>query len=509
MTVFKYVIWSFLLIFSVESGFSQSIRISEIDEDKGALESILVIDSNEFIIATKEYTATKEYFFFKRYDGTQLLDKHRLLSEYKDRSINYKKFEIVSDTLSAFFSIANLETFEYYCQKFDLLGFPIDDPQYLTSIPRMSNKSWNNGGVLFSPDKSNYLIYCVLFDQTAHSKVFHYEHFSSSGKLLKRGEIAASKKADDIAFDDVWLTNNGKIAISEYVFLDKQFGERKSNRRMDVVRLHVIHGELSNTIILVPPQDEYLTHVEIEFKGNSISGTGIYCVKNDHFKGLFSFYIPDWNAKSDEIVVKNFPRMQSVPLTAFDLRFSNKKQNPLQSKIHVCNDMKLLNTFYHADSLVYVWERIATIVHKNSESYMGRDILIVKAFQDSILNCSVIPKSVVSGYGEMINLMSYTELTSPNEITILTNDYADLYDVSGNYIVDSPKLKRNRILKSPFGVVEIKYHLTNGSYDRKMLFDNTVFEVTATPVIWQKLTPHKMLLQFSEFGKYRFAYWDF
>ncbi len=487
--------------------FSQNLQISELEADKGILQNVLIKDSSRFVIVTTELQGVKEYRFLKSYSQLTLLAKQRLPDKFNENWIDYKSFAFISDTLSVFFCVRNTETFDYYVQQYDSLCLAVDDAKLIVSVPRFSNKSWENGNVLVSPDGSNYIIYQLFTEQGSQIKSLSYMQFSGSNALISDGEIQGVKKATDVSFEDVWLTNNGKIIVSEYVLLDKVLNERKSNRRMDAVRLHVIQKNASNVITLLPPGNEYLTKIKCVFDDHSISGLGVYCTEKDHFSGLFSFSVSD--TISSDVVVKLLPREQSVELTELDLRFSNRHQKTIKSKKYVCKDMKLLETFYHKDSLIYVWERVATIVHKNTESYLSTDLLLVKVHNDSIISCVVLPKSTTSNFGNAQNIMSSVRQSKENELVFYFNDYTDLYTAAGEYVSDSPKLKRDRLIKPAFGVIEVRYNLDNKSYERKMLFDRTVFELTAAPIFWKTIDTNKMLLQFSTYRNYRFAYWSF
>jgi len=507
MNFHKYIFCFFLFFLSSSRLFSQNLQISELEADKGTIQDVLISDSNRFVLVTTEFQGAKEYVFLKCYTQLELSAKQRLSNEYDGKSIVYKSFAFINDTLSAFFCLYSAETFDYYVQRYDSLCLAIKEPEFIVSMPRGSNKSWESGNVLVSPDGSTFLVYGISTEQTSGTRSFRYFHFSSANTLIREGEIEGVKKANDVSFEDIWLSTNGKIVISEYVFFEKLPNERRTNRRMDFVQLHVISKNVSNRIKLVPSADEYLTKIKCVIGDHSISGLGVYCTEKDHFSGLFSFSFSD--TVSNDVVVNILPRTQSIELSDFDLRFSNGKQKSVQSKKYVCKDMKLLKTVYHNDTIVYVWERVATIVHKNTESYLSTDLLLVNVYKDSILSCVVIPKSTESSFGDAQHIMSYVGQPSENSLVFYFNDYADLYNSTGSYLADSPKLNRKRIILPEFGVVEVKYNLVEKTYERKMLFDRTVFELTAAPVFWKAIDSDKMLLQFSSYRKYRFAYWNY
>jgi len=510
MMILRYgFVFSLSLLYSLCT-FSQELQISQVEKTRGSVNNVVVIDTNSFVLITTEFQGIRTYQALRSYSETTFTGTQRLPDQYNGKDISYKSFEVLNDTLSGFFCVTNTETFDYYLQQYDSLCFAVNDPKFIISIPRFSNKNWENGNVLISPDKSTYLIYCTFADEVLNKESFYYAGFSVAGhKSIYENEIQGMKLAPDVSFEDVWLMNNGKVLVSEYVFFEKLINERKSNRRMEAVRLHVStpHSKSPRIITLVPPNEEYLTHVECVVSDNSVSGTGVYCIENDHFNGLFSFFVTD--TVSSETVVKLLPRLESIELSGLDLRFSNRHEYPAQSKKYVCNDMKLLDISAHGDSTVYVWERIATMVHHDVRSYLSTDLLIEKVYKDSILYCKVIPKSTVSEFEEGKNVRACVRRPNDNEVIIYFNDYIDLYNSAGEYLAESPKLKRNRIIKPPLGVVELRYHLTDNTYQRNMLFDNTVFEVAATPVLWRTIDANQILLQFATHGKFRFAYWKY
>ncbi|MGV3612807.1 MAG: hypothetical protein ACO1N0_17735 [Fluviicola sp.] len=467
---------------------------------------MIVIDSARFVVISKDFAATKEITVLKRYENMKLISKRRLAIDYNGRSIYYKQFELVNDTVNAYFSVSNSETFDYYVQQLDEMGSTIGNPSQICSFPRLSNKTWNSGGLIFTPDRQHFLIYLVVTDNKADIRSFQFAYFSKNGKLVRSHEISGTKRAQDTNFKNIWITNQGKIIVSETVHYQKTIGERKSNRRMEALCLHVAYSDTSHTLALMAPEDQYLTHLTLSINTHTLQGQGIYCSDQDHFAGLFTFFASD--TSSSEVNVRLSPRLNYPELASFDLRFSNKDKKPEKTKDYVCNDMKFLGNFIHVDSTLFVWERVATIDHQNGESYQSRDLLLAEMFNDSLLHCKVIPKSTNSMLDHAKNISSYVEQKSPNELRFFFNDYADLYSPARTYLEHSRLLKHNRIFPAPFAVVEVVYNLQERSFSRRLLFDKTEFEVEAMPLFWTYVGKQKMLLQFASFRKYRFAYWN-
>lgn len=507
MNRIPFVLSCLLLTFPVLKGFSQQFQISEIEKERSVINRVIVIDSVRFVLVSKEALATKEVTILKRYENLELVSKRRLPSDYGDRSIDYKQFERINDTLRAYFSVSTPETFDYYSQALDEMGLAIGEPRQLHSFPRLSNKTWNSGGLLFTPDNLHYLTYSIVTDTKDNSKTFHYAIFSKQDQLVKSGEISGTKKAQDIHFKDIWITNQRKIVVSETIHYKKAVGERKMNRRMEALRLHVIRPDTTHVITLMAPEEQYLTQIALSVTEHTLRGQGIYCAEQDHFSGLYAFQTAD--TASTEINIRLFPRLNSPELASIDLRLSNKEPNPEKTGNFVCNDMKHLGNFSDGDSTLFVWERLATIRHQNGESYQSRDLLISEMWNDSILHCLVIPKSTLSVTDHQKNISSYVERKSPNELRFFFNDYADLYSPAGTYLEHSRLLKRNRIFSAPFGIVEVIYNLQARSCTRRLLFDKTEFEVEAMPMYWTYAGKQKLLLQFASHKKYRFAYWNF
>lgn len=500
------LILCFLLV-QFSSAFSQVLGTSDVEREKVIVRKVLVSGEEQFFVVAHQWVGAKDVHFLKRYSGLHLQHTAKLSAVLNDRLIDYKAFGLINDTVSAFFCITDEESFSYYLQQYDTLCTAIGEPRLLTTIPRLSNRKWDNGGVVVSRDHNGYVVFCEGRDKAADARSFHYARFSESNQLITEGTIMGSKSLKDVNFEDVWLTSDEKVVVSESVLLKKLWSERRSNRRMDVIRIHVIDEKSQHVITLVPPQNEYLTQVECVFDGNSIHGQGIYCQDNDHFHGLFAF---EANAEADaEVVVSVLPRTQSVELTGFDLRYSNRKKNPVKSRSYTCNEMKLLGTFAYGDSTVFAWERFVRIVHKSTETLMGKDILIATQYKDSLLNCTVIPKSSVSYNDNGINLTAFALKDSDHTLRIYFNDYMDLYNSSGIYEPQPSQLERNRIWREPFGVAEVQYNLTSHQLDRHLVFDATVFDLPAAPVFWLPINNDELLLQFVSYANYRFAYWKF
>lgn len=470
------------------------------------MQQVIVIDSVRFIVVSKEALATKEVTVLKRYENLELISKQRLPCAYNNHTVYYKQFEWINDTLRAYFSTPSPETFDYYSQPVDETGQLLGEPRHIYSFPRLSNKTWNNGGLLFTPDKQHYIIYSIVTDSKDESKIFQFAWFSKQGQLVNSGEIPGTKKAQDIHFEDIWVTNQGKIVVSETVHYKKTASEEKMNRRMEALRLHVIRPDTTHIITLMAPEEQYLTQIALSIGENEIRGQGIYCGEADHFSGLYSFRAADTG--SAEINIRLLPRLSSPELANFDLRLSNRDPNPEKTSAFVCNDMKYLGNFFDGDSILFTWERIATIRHQNSESFQSRDLLVVEMWEDSIIHCLVIPKSTASSQNHLKNISSYVERKSPHELRFFFNDYTDLYSPAGTYLEHSRLLKRNRYCSAPFGVVEVVYNLQTHSCTRRLLFDKTEFEIEAMPTYWTYAGKQKMLLQFASSRKYRFAYWN-
>lgn len=506
MNLIKFLLSGLLIILPVWKGFSQQFQISEVEKDRSVINKVIVIDSVRFIVVSKEFLAAKEATVLKRYENLKLISKRRLSSNYNERSIDYKHFELINDTLHAYFSVSSPETFDYYSQDFDEMGLSIAEPRLIYSFPRLSNKSWNSGGLLFPADKLHYLLYSIVTDDKDEIKTFQFAYFSSQDQLLKSGEIPGKKEARDIYFEDIWITDQAKIIVSETIHYKKTIGDRKMNRRMEAMRLHIIRPDTTQIITLMAPEEQYLTQIALSITENAIQGQGIYCSEDDHFSGLYTFQTVD--TASTELNIRLFPRLKSPELTAFDLRLSNKDPNPKKARNFVCNDMKQLGSFTDGDSTVFVWERFATIRHQNSESYQSRDLLMAEMWKDSVTHCIIIPKSTLSNLNHPRNISSYVERKSPDELRFFFNDYADLYSPAGTYLEHSRLLKHNRIFPSPFAVVEVICNLQTHSFARKLLFDKTEFELEAVPVLWTYAGGQKLLLQFASFRKYRFAYWN-
>lgn len=508
MNLISIVLSWLLLTLSVGTGFSQQFRISAVEKERNTVQQVVVIDSVRFAVIAKETRATKkDATVLKQYENLELISKKRLPCALENHTINYKQFEWINDTLRAYFSIPTPETFDYYSQPLDETGLPLGEPRHLYSFPRLSNKTWNSGGLFFSSDKLHYLIYSTVTDNKDESKTFQFARFSIQDQLINSGEIQGTKKAPDVHFEDIWISRNGKVIVSESIHYKKTLGDEKMNRRMEALRLHVIRPDTTQVITLMAPEDQYLTQIALSIGEHSIQGQGIYCAEQDHFSGLYTFQASD--TISAEVNVRLLPRLSSPELTGFDLRLSNKDPNPEKTSAFVCNDMKYLGGFPDGDSTLFTWERIATIRHQNSESFQSRDLLLAKVWQDSIIRCRVIPKSTVSRLDHPKNIASYVERKSPHELRFFFNDYADLYSPAGSYLDHSRLLKRNRHFSNPFGVVEVIYNLQTHSYSRKLLFDKTEFELDAIPMYWTYAGKHLMLLQFASPKKYRFAYWQF
>lgn len=506
MNLIKLLLSGLLITFSVLKGFSQQFRISEIEKERSVINKVIVIDSVRFLLVSKEFLAAKEITVLKRYENLKLISKRRLSSTYNDRSLDYKHFELIHDTLRAYFSVSTPETFDYYSQALDEMGLSVGEPKHVHSFPRLSNKTWNSGGLLFAANKRHYLLYSIVTDNKDQVKTFQFACLSQQDQLLKSSEISGTKKAQDIFFEDIWISNGAKIIVSETIHYKKTIGERKMNRRMEAMRLHIIRPDTTQIITLMAPEEQYLTQIALSITDDAIRGQGIYCSDEDHFSGLYTFQTAD--TASTELNIRLFPRLNSPELTAFDLRLSNKEPNPKKAGNFVCNDMKQLGSFKDGDSTVFVWERFATICHQNGESYQSRDLLIAEMWKDSLTHCIIIPKSTLSTLNHPRNISSYVERKSPDELRFFFNDYADLYSPAGTYLENSRLLKHNRIFPSPFGVVEVICNIQTHSFTRQLLFDKTEFELEAIPVLWTYAGTQKLLLQFSSFRKYRFAYWN-
>ncbi|MNK00375.1 hypothetical protein D3C87_181590 [compost metagenome] len=507
MNRIQFVLLCLLIPFPVLKGFSQQFQISEIEKERSIMDRVIVIDSIRFILVSKEALATKEVTVLKRYENRELISKQRLPCAYNNHTISYKQFEWINDTLRAYFSTPSPETFDYYSQSLDEMGQALGEPRHIYSFPRLSNKIWNSGGLLFASDKLHYLIFSVVTDNKDESKLLQFAYFSNRDQLINSGEIPGTKNAQDVQFGNIWITRRGKIIVSESVHYKKTIDAGKMNRRMEALRLHVIRPDTTQVITLMPPEEQYLTQIALSIGEHKIQGQGIYCAEQDHFSGIYTFQASDTN--SSEVTIHLLPRSNSPELLSFDLRLSNKDPNPEKTGAFVCNDMKHSGIFSDGDSTLFVWERIATIHHQNSESFQSRDLLITEMWQDSIIRCLVIPKSTVSTRGHPKNISSYVEQKSPHELRFFFNDYADLYNPAGIYQEHSHLLKRNRHFSAPFGIVEVIYNLRTHSYTRRLLFDKTEFEIEAMPMYWTYAGKQKMLLQFASSRKYRFAYWNF
>lgn len=505
MNHIPFVLSCLLLIFPALEGFSQQFQISKIETERSVIDRVIVIDSVRFIVVSKDMRAAKEVTVVKRYENLELISKRQLPSHYEDLAIDYKQFVLASDTLRAYFSVSGPETFDYYSLSLDEMGIPLEEPGHLYSFPRLSNKSWNNGGFLFTPDQLHYLIYSVVTDNKDDSRIFQFAYFTKQDQWIRSGEISGIKKAQDMNFKDIWITSKGKIVVSETIHSKKTIGSGKMNRRMEALRLHVIRPDTTHVITLTTPDEQYLTEMALFIDDKHIRGQGIYCAEQDHFSGLYTFQASDTH--SAEINVRLLPRRNSPELAGFDLRLSNKDQNPVKTSAFVCNDMKYLGGFNNGDTALFTWERVAAIRNQSSQTFQSRDLLLVEMWKDSILRCLIIPKSTFSGLNHPKNITSYVERKSPHELRFFFNDYADLYAPAGTYQEHSHLLKKNRIFFSRYGVVEVIYNLQTHSFTRRLLFDKTEFEIEAMPMYWTYADRQQMLLQFASHKKYQFAYW--
>lgn len=505
--IYRFVVLSGLLVSPLVTT-AQSLRIGEIESRESELKRTIAVDTATFYTLSREWTSIRSFFTLKQYVNLELQHRTALPQNVDGVSVDYKDIARINDTLSVFFCLLKNGEYYYYLQQYDNLCSVIGEPKLLAVFPRMSNKKWSNGNVIFSPDCSRYLIYLEGEDKKDNRRSMQYVLFSANHGIVRQGSLESVKEVADVHFNDVWLFDSDVIVFSEYNLLERPWHERKSNRRMDMVNLHVLRPGNDVMLTLVPPQNEYLTQIECVLNAdNTLSGMGIYCERDDHFHGLFTFSTSV--ECSREVAVKTKERRKSIELSALDLKYKDRKpEKPItaRNRSYTCNEMKLRGVFSVADSTVFVWERCYFLVNKSTTSYGSKDLLFVKTHMDSIINITTVPKSRYSFNDGGVNLPTLVMRTSEKELVCYFNDSPDHYNESGVYTEAEKSLLRQSDESS---IIALEYNLQTNTYQRNQLFDPTVFDLPAAPLSWSQVQSDYLLMYFTSFTKTRYALWKF
>ena len=505
------LLFSTVLLFSVHA--QQAIEWGKMERSTGRMLSILPKDETDFYALRWSGGAVMGSYRLSKHSNLSTVASGKLLLKADNGMANFEDSRVINGKLLVFLSDRYEGENHFYMQEYGDDMKPIGESKELAKYELEKGKSRGFFNVIVSQDNNFFGVVWEIPGKREEKDRYGFKIYNQKMEVINEGDYKLPYEGRLSKIDQHYLTNTGDYFISVIEYQDPE-QKRVFRNYLNYKAMHILHvtdegledfevnlsGKRVEAMSMSSDNQRIFTLTGIYGETGKAGVTGLFYLRADFDRQEIidegfekfgkDFITQDWSDRQKERAERQEQRGKGEP----------QLYNYVMRQTEVLEDGSIVGSIEQYYVVVTTYTDPRTGATRTTYTYYYNDVIAYKVGKDGGFDWLAKIDKYQTSTNDGGPYSSYARYINDGKLCFIFNDSDRNYDEKGNH------LKGGRTYAANFGkrrnvVALVEIDLSNGSVERKTLFDRSEINALAVPKLFNVNYTKGEVLLYAVYGR--------